>query len=75
MNEKNRKTSNKRNNIVRLNKMSDVLTVKEMREILACSDYTVRKLIRENKIHGVFCGHGYRVSKKSLLTYLEGSNN
>ena len=39
---------------------------------LDCSEYFVRKLIREQKICGVYCGHGFRVTKKSLLNYLEG---
>ena len=29
-------------------------------------------ILRENKVNGVYCGHGYRVTKKSLINYLEG---
>ena len=58
--------------LTHIKKMPDILKVSEISAILDCSDYFVRKLIREQKICGVYCGHGFRVTKKSLLNYLEG---
>ena len=52
--------------------MPDILKVSDICVILDCSEYFVRKLIRENKVYGIYCGKGYRVTKKSLLIYLEG---
>ncbi len=60
------------NQLKQIKKMPDILKVSEISTILDCSDYFVRKLIREKKVCGVYCGHGFRVTKKSLLNYLEG---
>ena len=65
-------TTKKKKMFVRLDKLSDILTVKQTKDVLGCSDYMVRKLIKEEKIHGVYCGHGYVISKKSLISFLEG---
>jgi excisionase family DNA binding protein len=69
--ETNKKASNPKR-ITQIKKMPDILKVSEISAILDCSEYFVRKLIRENKVSGVYCGHGYRVTKKSLINYLEG---
>ena len=58
--------------ITKINKLPDILKVSDVSAILDCSDYFVRKLIKENKVYGVYCGHGYRITKKSLLKYLKG---
>lgn len=52
--------------------MPDVLNVCEVSITLQCSEYFVRKLIKENKISGTICGKGYRIYKKSVLNFLEG---
>ena len=65
-------TTQKSKSLSSIKKMPDVLKVSDICVILDCSEYFVRKLIRENKVYGIFCGKGYRVTKKSLLNYLEG---
>ena len=65
-------TSQKSKSLSSIKKMPDILKVSDICVILDCSEYFVRKLIRENKVYGIFCGNGYRVTKKSLLNYLEG---
>lgn len=69
--ETNKRASNSKQ-ITQIKKMPDILKVSEISSILDCSEYFVRKLIREKKVYGVYCGHGFRVTKKSLLNYLEG---
>ena len=59
-------------NLSSIKRMPDILKVSDICVILDCSEYFVRKLIRENKVYGIYCGKGYRVTKKSLLIYLEG---
>ena len=65
------KSSNSKE-LKQIKKMPDILKVSELSEIFECSEYFVRKLIREKKIQAVRFGHGYRITKKSVLKYLEG---
>ena len=62
----------KNKNLTSIKRMPDILKVPDICVILDCSEYFVRKLIREKKLNGIFCGKGYRVTKKSLLNFLEG---
>ena len=62
----------KNTNVIKFEDMPDVLNVCEVSITLQCSEYFVRKLIKENKISGAICGKGYRIYKKSVLNFLEG---
>lgn len=55
-----------------LKKYPDVLTVKQVQEILSVGHYSVYKLIRDGAVHSLKVGQGYRIVKSSLLEYIYG---
>ena len=51
--------------------MVDLLNVKQVSNILNVSTKTVRKLLRDKVVASVRVGREFRVSKKTLMEYLE----
>jgi len=53
----------------------EVFTVDEAAQYLKLSAYTVRKLLREKRLHGVKLpgGKSWRIRKDDLETYLGGN--
>ena len=53
-----------------LNEYPEILNISDVAEILGVSTNTVRKLIKDNSLHGVKVGKRYKVTKNRLLSYL-----
>lgn len=50
----------------------DVLTVKEVSDILGVSKQMVRSLIADGKIKSIKIGREYRITKKNLILFIGG---
>lgn len=55
-----------------LDSYNDLLTVKEVSEILMISKQKVRNLIKTQKIKSVKIGREYRVTKSNLINFING---
>lgn len=55
-----------------LESYSDLLTVKEISEILMVSKQKVRNLIKAEKIKSIKIGREYRVTKNNLINFING---
>jgi excisionase family DNA binding protein len=54
-----------------LTKYPDVLTVSQLKEILQLGKNKTYKLLQNGTISSIKIGNDYRITKKSLLDYLE----
>lgn len=52
----------------------DVLTISEVADILKIGRNNTYKLINSGKIRSIHIGRLHRISKKSLIEYIENSN-
>ncbi len=53
----------------------DILTVKEVMEVLHLGEKTVRKMLREGIISSLFFGEQYIIPKVYLIDFLTDENN
>jgi excisionase family DNA binding protein len=51
--------------------MEELLTAKEVAQVLRKHPYTVKRLIREGKIPAYLVGSSYRVKREDLDKYVE----
>ncbi len=58
-----------------LSDYSDVLTVKEVMEVLHLGEKTVRKMLREGIISSLFFGEQYIIPKVYLIDFLTDDKN
>jgi excisionase family DNA binding protein len=54
-----------------LDSLADILTVQEVAEFLGVSESTVRGFLRDNTLHGVKLGRGWKISKGSLKRFVK----
>ncbi len=57
--------------IVKYDKFPDVLTVPQACEILQICRYSLYKLLKADEIKHAKVGNTYRISKKSLINFIE----
>jgi len=54
-----------------LDEYKDLLTTKEVADILVVSQQMVRTLFKQNKIKSIKIGREYRVTKENLINFLK----
>jgi excisionase family DNA binding protein len=55
-----------------LDTCKDLLTVKEVSNILGVSKQMVRSLVKNQKIKSIKIGREYRITKKNLIDFING---
>lgn len=55
-------------------KEKELFTVKELMEILKVNRATILRYIRSGKLKGYLMGNAYRVSRTSLINFLESGS-
>lgn len=66
--------NSKLNNVKMLNDYPDVLTVKEVQDILGVGRKQVYKLIEDGELFAVRPGKSFLISKVTLVNYLNGES-
>ena len=66
--------NSKLNNVKMLNDYPDVLTVKEVQDILGIGRKQVYKLIEDGELFAVRPGKSFLISKVTLANYLNGES-
>ena len=59
---------------MKISEYHDVITIKEVAEILEISRFTATKLIKEEKIPSKKIGRLYRIRKQDVIDYLSNSD-
>jgi excisionase family DNA binding protein len=62
-----------KNKNIKFNNYPDVLTVKQAAELLSVGTYSIYKLVKEEKLVAKQVGNKLRISKKSIIYYVEGA--
>lgn len=56
-----------------LRKYPDLLAIEDVTQILHIGRHVVYRLIKENRLKAFKIGNRYRVTKRSLISYIESS--